>query len=127
MPAKNFVMLSIDDLRATENRRHFTPLISTPNMDSLAGLATTIERPITQVPVCDPARTSVLSGLQPSRTGALDNGILWQERVSPADTLPAVLKATGVHVAMYSKQFHVHELTAQQQGVMFDRYLPRRL
>ena len=90
MAVKNFLMISIDDMRTVSNWAHFTPLIRTPHMDRLAEMGTTFERAVTQVPLCNPARTSVLSGLQPSETGVLDNQMPWYERVDPADTLPGV-------------------------------------
>ena len=119
--ARNFLMLSIGDMRTINNWGHFTPLIETPNIDRLAAMGTTFERAVTQVPLCNPSRTSVLSGLEPSRTGVLDNALVWQERVDPADTLPAVLKAAGAYVAMFGKIFHDEStITAAQQQVMFD-------
>ena len=33
MAAKNFLMISIDDMRTVSNWGHFTPLIRTPHMD----------------------------------------------------------------------------------------------
>ena len=99
MAARNFLMLSVDDMRTIGNWGRFTPLIETPNIDRLAEMGTTFERAVTQVPLCNPARTSVLSGQQPSRTGVLDNAMVWHERVNPADTLPGVLKAAGAYVA----------------------------
>ena len=69
----------------------------------------------------------MLSGLEPSRTGVLDNALVWQERVSPADTLPAVLKAAGAYVAMFGKIFHDKSpITAAQQQVMFDEFVDER-
>jgi arylsulfatase A-like enzyme len=35
--ARNFLMISIDDMRTINNWGHFTPLIETPNIDRLAG------------------------------------------------------------------------------------------
>ncbi|HVL20371.1 MAG TPA: sulfatase-like hydrolase/transferase, partial [Amaricoccus sp.] len=125
MAVKNFLMISIDDMRTVSNWAHFTPLIRTPHMDRLADMGTTFERAVTQVPLCNPARTSVLSGLPPSETGVLDNQMPWYERVNPADTLPAVLKAAGAYVAMFGKHFHTEApLDAAQQAVMFDEFIP---
>ena len=122
--AKNVLMISVDDMRAVENWGHFTPLVSTPNLDRLADLGTTFNRAVTQVPLCNPSRTSVFTGLQPSETGVLENNVPWFDRVSAAQTLPAVLKAADVYVAMYGKQFHNHAISAQNQAVMFDEFLP---
>ena len=124
MAARNFLMLSVDDMRTIGNWGRFTPLIETPNIDRLAEMGTTFERAVTQVPLCNPARTSVLSGQQPSRTGVLDNAMVWHERVNPADTLPGVLKAAGAYVAMFGKLFHDETtLTPAQQSLMAPHWL----
>jgi arylsulfatase A-like enzyme len=65
----------------------------------------------------------VLTGLQPSQTGVLSNEMLWYDQVDPADTLPAVLKAAGVHVAMFGKNFHEEPILPEHQAVMFDEFL----
>ena len=125
MAAKNFLMFSIDDMRTVSNWGHFAPLIRTPNMDHLAEMGTTFERAVTQVPLCNPARTSVLSGLQPSKTGVLDNQTPWYERVDPADTLPGVLKSAGAYVAMFGKHFHTEApIDPAQRARMFDEFIP---
>ncbi|TPE53516.1 sulfatase-like hydrolase/transferase [Amaricoccus solimangrovi] len=122
--ARNFVMLSVDDMRMLTNWGHFAPLVETPNMDRLAALGTTFDRAVAQVPVCNPSRTSVLSGLEPSRTGVLDNSVAWDERVNPADTLFGVLKAAGIHVGSFGKVFHDETaISAAQQAVMFDEFV----
>ena len=88
-------------------------------------MGTTFERAVTQVPLCNPARTSVLSGLQPSKTGILDNPTPWYERVDPADTLPGVLKAAGAYVAMFGKHFHTEApIDPAQRARMFDEFIP---
>jgi arylsulfatase A-like enzyme len=122
--AKNFIMLSIDDMRSVNDWGNFSDLVVTPNMDRLAAMGTTFDRAVTQVPLCNPSRTSVLSGLEPSRTGVLDNAVGWQERVSPSDTLPGVLKSAGAYVAMFGKIFHDETpITAAQQQAMFDEFV----
>ena len=83
---------------------------------------TTFERAITQVPLCGPSRSSVFTGQQPSQTGVVDNSIPWFELINPADTLPAVLKDAGVHVAMFGKNFHYDPISAADQAVMFDEF-----
>ncbi|MBA3324676.1 MAG: sulfatase-like hydrolase/transferase [Rhodobacteraceae bacterium] len=80
MAAKNLLMFSIDDMRSLDNWGNFSRLISTPNMDALADRGTTFDRAINQVPLCNPSRTSVFSGLQPSETGVLDNDVRWWMR-----------------------------------------------
>ncbi|MBA3324675.1 MAG: sulfatase-like hydrolase/transferase [Rhodobacteraceae bacterium] len=41
-----------------------------------------------------------------------------------ASTLPGVLKAAGVYVAMYGKNFHSHEISPRDQAIMFDEFRP---
>jgi arylsulfatase A-like enzyme len=122
MPAENLLMFSIDDMRAVKNWGHFTPIVSTPNLDRLAAMGTTFDRAVTQVPLCNPSRTSVFTGQQPSRTGILENEVPWFDRVDPASTLPAVLKAAGMHVAMYGKHFHDDAIPLAARAVMFDEF-----
>ena len=122
--ARNFVMISVDDMRMLSDWGHFAPLVSTPNMDRLMDMGTTFDRAVAQVPVCNPSRTSVMSGLQPSRTGVLDNEVPWDERVAPADTLFGVLKAAGVYTASFGKIFHDETgIDAAQQSLMFDEFV----
>lgn len=122
--ARNFIMLSIDDMRVLSNWGHFAPLVETPNMDRLIAMGTGFERAVSQVPLCNPSRASVLSGTQPSQTGILDNSVNWDERISPADTLFGVLKAAGVHTASFGKIFHDEiAMNAQQRSVMFDEFV----
>lgn len=124
MPAKNLLFLSIDDMRQVEDWGHFAPLVSTPNFDQIADMGTTFERTIAQVPLCNPSRTSVFTGRQPSETGILENNVPWFDMVSASETMPAVLKAAGVHVAAYGKLFHNHSISPQDRAVMFNDFRP---
>ncbi|MBP7002239.1 sulfatase-like hydrolase/transferase [Amaricoccus sp.] len=125
MAATNLVYVSIDDMRAVDDWGRFADLVVTPNMDRLAAMGTTFERTVSQVPLCNPSRSSVLSGTQPNKTGVLDNQMPWTERIDAADTLPAVLKAAGAYVASFGKIFHTEvTIDAARQSVMFDEYLP---
>ena len=124
MPARNVLMICIDDMRSIGNWGHFSPLVSMPNLERLADLGTTFDRAITQVPICNPSRSSVMSGRQPSETGILENNVPWYERIDPAETLPGVLKAAGVYVAMYGKMFHNHPIPAEDRSLLFNDYRP---
>jgi arylsulfatase A-like enzyme len=86
-------------------------------------MGTTFERAVTQIPLCNPSRTSVLSGQQPSQTGVLDNSIFWYDRVDPADTLPAVLRDAGAYVAMFGKNPHSDPIAPEHQAILFDEFL----
>lgn len=123
MPAKNFVLLTIDDMRSLDDWGHFSDLVVAPNLARLQALGTTFERAITQVPICNPSRASVLTGQEPSRTGVLDNDTPWHQTIRAEDTLPAVLRSAGAYVAMYGKNFHDGPASDAQRALLFDDYL----
>lgn len=123
MPAKNFILFTVDDLRSLSNWGHFSPLVSAPNIQRLMDEGTTFTRAVTQVPLCNPSRSSVMTGQQPADTGILDNRTPWFERIDPAQTLPATLKAAGAYVAMFGKHFPTE--FPMPEGVreqLFDEY-----
>jgi arylsulfatase A-like enzyme len=123
MPAKNLILFTLDDLRSPEDWGHFASMVSTPNIDRLMEQGTTFTRAIAQVPLCNPSRASVFSGKQPVETGVLDNEVPWYERVAPGDTLPAVLKAAGTHVALFGKNFHDNPTWTPPEEVLANEFL----
>lgn len=122
MPAKNVVMFTIDDMRSVEDWGNFASMVVTPNLDRLMDDGTTFDRAIAQVPLCNPSRSSVFTGRQPSATGILDNDVPWYDRNSASETLPAVLRQSGVYVAMYGKNFHDDPISAANQKILFDDF-----
>jgi len=69
---KNLLFLLADQFRSdalgTEN-----PVIQTPNLNQLAEKGARFTRAYTPLPVCAPARQSMLTGVQPDSIGALFN------------------------------------------------------
>lgn len=123
MASGNVVMIALDDLRSVEDWGNFSSLVVTPNIDRLMDAGTTFERAVAQVPLCNPSRSSVFTGRQPSATGIIDNEVPWYERNDPADTLPAVLRQSGAYVAMYGKNLHTDPIPLAAQRIMFDDFL----
>lgn len=122
MAARNVLMFTVDDLRSVADWGRFAPLVVAPNIDSLMDSGTTFERTVAQVPLCNPSRSSVFTGRQPSSTGIIDNQVPWYERNDAADTLPAVLRQAGAYVAMYGKNFHDDPIPGAQQRILFDDF-----
>ena len=123
-PRPNVVLIVVDDLRPSLGCYGDAAAV-TPNLDRLAAEGVRFDRAYTQFPLCNPARTSIMTGMQPSQTGVFENNVPWYERVDPAITLPAVLKAADVYVAMYGKHFHDHAISGAARALMFDEFLPR--
>ncbi len=69
-PAKpNILFLAIDDLNDWVGPLGGHPQAQTPHMDRLAARGTTFVNAHTQAPLCNPSRTSLMTGLRPSTTG----------------------------------------------------------
>src|SRR5213595_3697807 len=69
-PARpNVLFIAIDDLNDWVGPLGGHPQVKTPNMDRLAARGTTFTNAHCQAPLCNPSRTSLLTGLRPSTTG----------------------------------------------------------
>lgn len=69
----NLVVVMTDQQRADISRREGFPLDTTPFLDSLAVEGTWFNRAYTPMPVCSPARVSMLTGRYPSATHVRTN------------------------------------------------------
>jgi len=65
----NILFISIDDLNDWVGPLGGHPQVKTPNMDRLAARGTTFTNAHCQSPLCNPSRTSILTGLRPTTTG----------------------------------------------------------
>jgi choline-sulfatase len=67
------VLVVADQLSATALPAYGNAVALTPNLDRLAGEGVVVERALCPSPLCVPSRSALMSGLLPSRTGAIDN------------------------------------------------------
>jgi uncharacterized sulfatase len=102
----NVLLITVDDLRDSLGCYGNTA-VKTPNIDRLAARAVRFERAYAQYPVCNPSRSSLLTGLRPDQVGVTDNNTLFRERLPEVVTLPQLLKADGRHAAAFGKIFHL--------------------
>ncbi len=102
----NVLLIAVDDLRDTLGCYGNTA-VQTPNIDRLAARAVRFDRAYVQYPVCNPSRSSFLTGLRPDQTGITDNRTPLRDRLTDVVTLPQLLKQDGRHSAAFGKIYHL--------------------
>ena len=102
----NVLLIAVDDLRDTLGC-YGNPAVKTPHIDRLAARAVRFDRAYVQYTVCNPSRSSFLTGLRPDQTGVTDNRTLLRDRLPDVITLPQLLKEDGRHAAAFGKIFHL--------------------
>ena len=71
---RNLLLIVSDDQSRTDLGCYGNPACSTPNIDRLASEGARFECGYTPVPLCQPARSSIYTGLYPHRNGATGFG-----------------------------------------------------
>src|SRR5216683_4059414 len=86
----NVLFIAIDDLNDWVGFLGGHPQVKTPNIDKLAARGTAFTNAHCQAPLCNPSRTSLLTGLRPSSTGihGLAPGIRTVPALKERVTLP---------------------------------------
>lgn len=104
----NVVFIAVDDLNDWVGCLGGHPQAFTPNIDRLARRGTLFTNAHCQAPLCNPSRSSVLTGLRPSTTGiyALEPGIRAVASLKDRVTLPQHFAAQGYATATFGKVFH---------------------
>ena len=98
------------------------PCAATPHLDALAREGVLFERAYAQSPICNPSRTSTMTGRYPSATGVLHNDAGTGRQLP---TLPVLLQRSKrgriVTQSPYSKVFHLPAGDAQRIQQPWDR------
>ena len=105
-PAAQRASNPLDDLRDTVGC-YGNRAAKTPHIDQLAQRGVRFERAYVQYPVCNPSRTSLLTGLRPEETGVVGNNTLFRSKLPDVVTLPQLLRQSGRYTAAYGKIFHL--------------------
>jgi arylsulfatase A-like enzyme len=101
----NVLFISSDDLRP-ELGTYGNKIIKTPNVDGLAARGTRFDRAYAQYPLCNPSRSSFLTGRYPTQTGIMDNNTYFREKHPDWTTLPQYFKNNGYASLRSGKTFH---------------------
>jgi iduronate 2-sulfatase len=101
----NVLFLMSDDMRP-DLGCYGHPVVKSPNIDALAKAGVRFDRAYCQYPLCNPSRTSMLTGRHPTTTGVLDNRT-WVGAAHPEwVSLPRHFKANGYAALRTGKIFH---------------------
>lgn len=113
----NVLFIISDDLRP-ETGSYGVEGIRTPHIDRLATRSVQFDRAYVQFPVCNPSRSSMLTGLYPEQAGVLDNRQWWGRENPEAITLPRWFRNNGYVTARAGKIFHagIDDLDAWTEG-----------
>jgi arylsulfatase A-like enzyme len=104
----NVLFIAVDDLRP-ELGCYGAAHMRTPHIDALAGRGTLFARAYCQVAVCNPSRSSLLSGCRPDTTGIFDNQHFLGGKMPGVVTLPQHFKDHGYTSLSLGKIFHHSE------------------
>ncbi len=78
----------------------------TPHLDALARRGVLFQRAYCQQAVCNPSRSSMLTGLRPGTLGLYVNGTHFRELKPNVETLPGWMKTHGYTTRCVGKIFH---------------------
>ncbi len=104
-PRFNVLFLMSDDLRP-ELGCYGNEQVKTPNIDALAAAGVRFERAYVQFPLCNPSRSSMLTGRYPTVTGVLDNQTWFGAAHPDFVSLPKFFKSQGYAALRCGKIFH---------------------
>lgn len=101
---KNVLFIMADDFRP-ELATYGSPAI-TPNLDKLAARSVQFDRAYCQQAVCNPSRSSMLTGLRPDTLRIWNNGTHFRELNPEVTTLPKWFMEHGYTSRCVGKIFH---------------------
>ncbi|HUS07963.1 MAG TPA: sulfatase [Bryobacteraceae bacterium] len=121
-PKQNVLMIAIDDLNDWIGCLGGHPDVKTPNLDRLAARGTLFTKAYCAAPVCNPSRTSLMTGIRPSSSGVYENQQPFRrsDALKDAVTLSQHFMANGYRAVGGGKIYH----TAFPDPASWNEYFP---
>jgi len=101
---KNVLFVIVEDLKNIMGC-YGNPLLQTPNIDRLAQMGLKFDRAYCQYPVCNPSRSSFMTGLRVDTVGIYENVSPWTKNIGHVMTMPRLFKDNGYHTIRLNKIF----------------------
>ena len=115
----NVLLIIADDFRDTGGV--FTKaLAKTPNLDRLAARGVRFANAFAQYPVCNPSRTSLLTGMRCEQTGIVGNQDFFRDKWPDVVTLPQLLRQGGWTAHSFGKIYHTANTGENQREAWLD-------
>ncbi len=101
----NVLFIAVDDLACTLGC--YGDLVAkTPHIDRLAATGVRFDRAYNQLPLCNPTRASVMTGLRPDQIKVYDLDRHFRDEVPDAVTIPQAFQNAGYFAARVGKIYH---------------------
>lgn len=101
----NILFIAIDDLGAAVGC-YGDATASTPHLDRLAASGVLFDRAYCQIPLCNPSRASLMTGLRPDTTTVYDLTRHFREALPEVITIPQLFQKKGWFTARVGKLYH---------------------
>ncbi|TYA71724.1 sulfatase [Seonamhaeicola marinus] len=104
----NVLLIMVDDMNDWVGAFGGNPQAQTPNIDALAQKSTIFDKAYCSAPLCNPSRTSMLTGYNPSTTGVYGNNEKFRDinGFEHILTLPQYFEKNGYTTIAAGKIFH---------------------